>query len=69
MEMIAVNSSNLRSVGYDEAVQTLVLVFKNGSYQYSNVPKETYDGLINASSKGSYVHKSIVGKFPVQKIS
>lgn len=70
MEMIKVSSSDLRSVGYDELTQTLVIVFHNGSYayQYPNVPKEIYEGLMNASSKGRYFHRAIKNKFSFNKI-
>lgn len=55
MNRESVSSSNLESVGYDETTQTLEIMFKQGSvYQYNNVPKSVYDGLMSASSKGKY---------------
>ena len=50
-----VNSSNLESVAYDSDSMTLEVEFKHGGiYQYFNVPESIYNGLMNASSHGSY---------------
>jgi len=50
-----VTSSNLRSVGYDPATQTLEIEFlKSGVYQYAGVPRSVYEGLMEANSHGSY---------------
>jgi hypothetical protein len=50
-----VSSSNLASIGYDSASHTLEVAFLNGSvYQYSGVPEHIYQGLMAASSHGSY---------------
>lgn len=58
MKRQAVDSSNLASVGYDP--QTLEIEFKHGGiYQYYNVPKSVYDGLMNASSHGQYFDRNI----------
>jgi hypothetical protein len=55
MYRIRVSSSNLASVGYDEASGTLEVEFHNGScYQYSNVPAYVYSGLMSAASHGRY---------------
>lgn len=55
MERTFVSSSNLRSVGYDSDEETLEIEFHNGGiYQYFGVPEHRYEGLMNASSKGSY---------------
>ena len=60
MERISVESSHLASVGYDSVTSTLVIEFHNGRiYQYFAVPQEIYDGLMNAASKGSYLHQNI----------
>jgi hypothetical protein len=55
MDRDYVSSSNLRSVGYDPEDEILEIEFHSGSiYQYFNVPEYRYEGLMNASSKGSY---------------
>jgi len=60
MNRISVTSSNLRSVGYDLVSKTLEIEFNNGSvYQYFDVPKSIYDGLMNAESHGKYFDANI----------
>ena len=60
MERTPVQSSNLASVGYDPQTATLEVEFLNGSiYQYFSVPESVYNGLINASSKGSYLDQFV----------
>ena len=55
MERKRVSSSNLASVGYDPETKTLEIEFLNGGlYQYFNVPESIYNGLMAASSRGSY---------------
>lgn len=55
MERQRVISSNLASVGYDPDSETLEIEFLNGGlYQYFNVPERIYDGLMAASSHGTY---------------
>lgn len=58
MQMIPVSSSNLNAVGYENG--TLKVAFNNGSaYIYSNVPHNVFDGLMQASSKGSYFDQHV----------
>jgi len=55
MERTNVDSSNLKSVGYDEENEILEIEFLHGGiYQYYDVPKSVYDGLMNADSHGKY---------------
>ena len=55
-----VSSSDLKSVGYDEASSTLEVEFLHGGiYEYSNVPESRYSGLMSAPSKGSYFNEYI----------
>jgi hypothetical protein len=69
MKRIPVSSSNLRSVGYDKATQTLEIEFHSGGiYQYSSVPRSTYTGLMSASSHGSYFHIHIRDVYPTRRI-
>lgn len=50
-----VQSSNIEWVGYDDKKQNLYVGFLNGSvYCYYNVPKNVFDGLLNAGSHGRY---------------
>ena len=60
MDRIPVSSSNLVSVGYDPSSLTLEVEFKNGSvYQYFDVPDHTFQGLMQASSKGTFHSENI----------
>ena len=68
LEMIPVQSSNLRSVGYDSTTQTLVIEFHSGVYEYYGVPESTYRGLMSASSKGQYHHRFIKHSYKYNKI-
>ena len=69
MNRIPVESSNLRSVGYDSATRILEIEFHgSGIYQYSGVPEYEYNGLMNASSKGSYFAQNIKNKYSYRKV-
>jgi hypothetical protein len=70
MERKHVSSSNLSSVGYDPDSKTLEIEFLNGGlYQYFNVPLNIYNGLMAASSHGSYFDQYIKkGGFSFKKI-
>lgn len=64
MEWQNVVSSNLDRIRYDEETSTLEIEFQGGDqYQYFDVPKGVYEGLITASSKGGYFHKQIKGHY------
>ncbi|MHB0871455.1 MAG: KTSC domain-containing protein [Chloroflexota bacterium] len=55
MKRQPVASSNLRSVGYDEAAQILEIEFRSGGvYRYYGVPAGVYRELLSAPSKGRY---------------
>lgn len=70
MKRTSVSSSNIASIGYDAARRILEIEFLNGSvYQYSNVPESLYNGLMNASSHGSYFDSYIKkGGFAYRRI-
>jgi len=71
MQRTSVSSSNLHSVGYDESTSVLEIAFLHGGiYQYSNVPKNIYQGLMAASSHGTYFDVNIKkAGYPYRKIS
>jgi hypothetical protein len=57
-------SSNIVSAGYDQASQTLSVVFKNGKrYDYQGVPQETADDFDTADSKGKFLAENVKGQF------
>jgi hypothetical protein len=64
MERVQVSSSNVESVGFDEDSETLEVEFKNGAlYQYFDVPKNVYEGLVGADSVGGYLAANIKGVY------
>jgi hypothetical protein len=69
MRRQAVVSSNLASVGYDAATQTLEIEFHHGGvYQYFDVPQAAHDGLMNAGSKGRYFDTNIKGVYRYARV-
>lgn len=68
MQMHPVASSNLVSVGYDAETQTLRVRFRNSLYDYYNVPQFVFEGLMNASSKGSYHAAHIKNRYRHSRI-
>lgn len=64
-----VSSSNVSSIGYDAASQTLEVEFHNGGvYQYYGVPESTYQGFMTAGSKGTYLHDHIKNRYRYRKV-
>jgi hypothetical protein len=69
MNRTPVSSSNLKSVGYNQSTNTLEIEFHGGRvYQYYNVPKDIYQGLLSASSHGNYHHRRIKGSYRYTRI-
>lgn len=64
-----VTSSNIASIGYDADSQTLEIEFLNGGvYQYFDVPQNTHNELMNASSHGQYLAQYIKGVYRYSKV-
>ena len=69
MERNSVSSSNIISVGYDEAAQTLEIEFASGDvYQYYNVGAALYEQFMQAQSKGQFLSYNIRNSYPYSKI-
>jgi hypothetical protein len=70
-------SSNLASIGYDQAQSILEVQFKPSKknpgqgpvYQYLNVPYEKWVGLLNSPSKGGYLSREIKGAYQSSRVS
>ena len=71
MEYVNVTSSTVAAVGYDDSTSTLGLRFLSGAeYHYFGVPREVFDGLLSASSVGSYLDQHVKkGGYPYSRIS
>ena len=64
-----VASSNLTSVGYDEAAQTLEVEFANGTiYQYYNLDSDLYEQFMTSPSKGQFLNTYIRNAFPYSRV-
>jgi hypothetical protein len=65
MHVIAVESTTLATIAYDEARKLLQLEFRSRAiYQYFGVPVAMHQALLGAPSKGSYFNQFIRGRFP-----
>lgn len=69
MDRQRVISSELDSVGYDDANNVLEVEFRTGGvYQYFGVPRELYVALVTASSKGRFFNSEIKPDYPCVRI-
>lgn len=65
-----VASSTVASIGYDPASETLEVEFNSGGvYQYYNVPQVLADQLMQASSKGQFLHYNIKNSYPYARVA
>ena len=70
IERQPVESSNLRSVGYDSASETLDVEFANTMvFRYLDVPVDAHAELMAAASIGSHFAKAIRGKYLSEKLT
>jgi len=70
MNVTAVESSTLTTIAYERTRGLLQLEFNSRAlYQYFGVPAAVYEGLLRASSKGTYFNRAIRGKFRYSRIS
>ena len=64
MLRMAVESTNVASIGYDTASQTLEVEFHDGRvYQYFDVPESLHEEFLRAPSKGRFLQAEIKGHF------
>ena len=60
MERKPVESSNIKSIGYNPDNQVLEVEFTSGTvYQYDDVPPELYADFESAPSVGRFFHQNI----------
>lgn len=68
MKRIAVNSRNVVSIGYAEAIGVLEVEFQNGSiYQFIEVSSSVYAELMQATSIGDYFASNIMDNYYCQQ--
>lgn len=64
MDRQQLSSSSISSAGHDAATMILEVEYRNGHiYQYFDVPREYFEGLMNAPSAGAYVNTVIKPNF------
>lgn len=65
MTLVTVDSTVIHAVGYDEETRRLEVVFNSGQvYCYIDVPREVYERLLTADSKGSYLQAYVIDVYP-----
>ena len=70
MERTPLHSSAVVSAAYDPNNETLELEFTSGRiYQYEGVPQGTYDWLLRATSKGSFVSRMINDRYVYKDVT
>ncbi len=69
MDRKRVVSSNVASIGYDPATQTLEIEFQNGAiYQYYNIPLGIFEEFDRSPSKGAFLNSQIRDRFPFSRV-
>lgn len=68
-DMHKVASSNIDSIGYDQATCTLYIQFNSGLYKVANVDEGVFDRFKLAKSKGSFFAKEIKNSYVIEKVS
>lgn len=70
MKRERLDSSSLRSAGYDPLAHVLEVEFRNGGvYQYLEVDDEEYEEFQQAPSKGRYLNTEIKPDHPALKLA
>jgi hypothetical protein len=69
MRRRSVNSSSLRSVGYDPRSRTLEIEFHHtGVYQYYDVPGAVFEALLAQDSLGAYFNTNTRDVHPCARV-
>ena len=59
MKMVQVESSHINAIGYDEETKVMKVEYTSGTYEYSDVPKNVYEQIMSADSKGRALKEAI----------
>lgn len=69
MERKYIESSMLRSAGYDPNTSTLELEFNNGAvWQYYDFPESLWYEFDTADSKGKFFHREIKNQYSESRV-
>lgn len=64
-----VDSSSVRSIGYDAASGTLEVEFRHGTvYRYRGVPRKVHEELVAADSIGRYFNAHVRDRYPFRRL-
>jgi hypothetical protein len=70
MERRVVESTTMRSVGYEGKGEVLEIEFQSGAiYQYQDVPAGVYEELWGAESKGQYFNREIRDSYECVRVN
>jgi len=69
VDLISVDSSSVRGIGYDDDRRSLYVQYVDGEvYEYFKVPKSDYIDLLNAKSIGWWINKRIKPYYNYRKL-
>lgn len=69
MLRVVVDSSSLRSIGYDRSACALEVEFLSGAvYRYADVPPELWTEFSSSNSKGQFFQERVRDRFPTARL-
>jgi hypothetical protein len=69
MRRESVDSTAVRSIGFDADINVLELEFASGAvYKYFGVPRKLYEAMRGADSLGAFVNREIVPRFRAERV-
>lgn len=69
MQRKRVNSSRLRSIGYDEQTETLEIEMSDGTvYQYGKVSPEVHRRFMNAPNPSTFFEDKIAEEYTAKRL-
>ena len=67
--MHEVESSNIKSIGYETETKILKVEYLSGlKYEYSDVPAKVFDDFLDSISKGKYMNQNIKGQYEGRRV-
>jgi hypothetical protein len=67
--MVRVESSSIRSIGYDATTATLVVEFHDGDrYAYDGAPARAHHDLVTAESIGAHFNREVRNAYACRRL-
>ena len=61
MKLVAIESTMIAAVGYDEQNHELEVIYRDGAvWRYRDVPEHVYQELLTTESKGAYLREFVI---------